>query len=167
MIAVRRIAGDEGPLLRRMRMASLGESPHTFATTFAQAEQLTDEQWAAVASAHATGDDQASFVAQIGDEVVGIVGAYLTGNLVLTMVGLWASPGHRDNGVGKALLDEVLRFADAVGAVQVRSWLVEPNDAARSFYEEHGFLPTGATIPWEPDPRFSQIELVLLLPAGA
>ena len=166
MIAVRRIAGDEGPLLRRMRMASLGESPHTFATTFAQAEQLSDEQWDAVAAAHGTGDDQATFVAQLGDEVVGIVGAYLTGNLVLTMVGLWAAPGHRDSGVGKALLDEVLRFAEAVGADYVRSWLVEPNDSARAFYEQHGFMPTGETIPWEPDPRFSQIEVVLTLPTG-
>jgi GNAT superfamily N-acetyltransferase len=163
MIAVRRIAGDEGPLLRRMRMASLGDSPHTYATTFAQAEQLSDEQWAAVAAAHGTGDDQATFVAQIGDEVVGIVGAYLTANLVLTMVGLWASPGSRAVGVGKALLDEVLHFAEAVGAVQVRSWLVEPDEAARAFYGQHGFVPTGASIPWEPDPQYSQIELVLSL----
>jgi GNAT superfamily N-acetyltransferase len=161
MIKVRRIAGDEGPLLRRMRMASLGESPHTFATTFAQAERLTDDQWAAVAAAHGTGDDQATFVAQVGDEAVGIVGAYLTANLVLTMVGLWASPGNRALGVGNALLEEVLRFAEAVGAVQVRSWLVEPDETARTFYEQHGFVPTGATIPWEPDPQYSQIEVVL------
>jgi GNAT superfamily N-acetyltransferase len=167
MIAVRRIAGDEGPLLRRMRMASLGDSPNTFATTFAQAEQLSDDQWAAVAAAHGTGDDQATFVAQLGDEVVGIVGAYLTANLVLTMVGLWASPGHRDIGVASALLEEVLRFAEAVGAVQVRTWLVEPDEPTRSFYEGHGFTPTGTTIPWEPDPRFSQIELVRTLTTGS
>jgi GNAT superfamily N-acetyltransferase len=165
MIAVRRIAGDEGPLLRRMRMASLGDSPNTFATTFAQAERLSDAQWAAVAAAHGTADDQATFVAHLGDEPVGIVGAYLTTNRVVTMVGLWASPGNRDSGVGEALLEEVLRWAETVGAVQVRSWVVEPNAQAREFYQRHGFETTGSTIPWEPDPRLSQLELALSLVA--
>jgi GNAT superfamily N-acetyltransferase len=167
MIAVRRIGGDEGFLLRRMRMAALGDSPGTFATTFAQAERLSGDQWEAVAAAHASSDDQASFLAQIGDEVVGVVGAYFTTNRVVTMVGMWAAPGHRAIGVGEALLAEVTAWATDVGAVHVRSWLVEPNDLARSFYEQRGFVATGKTIPYEPDPRRTQIELVRTLVPGS
>lgn len=161
MISVRRIAGDEGPLLRRMRLAALGESPRTFATTFAQAGELSDDQWAAIASAHASADDQATFLAEVDGEVVGLVGAYLTSNLVATMVGLWSAPGHRDIGVGAALVAEVVTWADQLGAVQIRSWLVEPNDPARWFYEQRGFVATGNAIPYEPDPHITQIELVL------
>ena len=52
-------------------------------------------------------------------------------------------------------------WAREAGAMRLRHWVVERNEFARRFYEGQGFHPTGGAMPYEPDPRLRQVEMVL------
>lgn len=165
MFSVRRIRVDEGPLLRSVRLAALADAPGEATTTLARAATHDDAHWAESASANASGSLQATFFAEPADDgsdehpVVGMVGAYANRRGVVNIVGLWAAPGYRDVGVADALLDAVAEWADSAGAARLRLWVVERNEYARRFYEHGGFRPTGASMPYQLDPRFHQVEM--------
>jgi GNAT superfamily N-acetyltransferase len=164
---VRRIGAEDGPRLKAIRLAALADAPGDATTTLARAQAHDDGHWDEAASANATGGLQATFFAEVpgsdgGDhgELVGIVGAYANRNGGVNLVGLWSAPGFRDIGVASALLAAVAMWAVRSGAARLRLWVVERNEFARVFYEAEGFEPSGATMPWELDPRIRQREMV-------
>lgn len=168
MFVVRRIRADEGPRLRAIRLAALADAPGDATTTSARAEARPDDHWAEAARANASGGLQATFFAELADddgialdgEPVGLIGAYANETGIVNLVGLWAAPGHRDVGVASALLAAVAQWAQTIGADRLRMWVVERNEFAKAFYLAEGFVPTGATIPYELDPRLAQVAMV-------
>ena len=164
---IRRIEPADGVLLRRTRLRAIADQPGDTTATLGQTEALTDEHWARAAEANASGGTQATFFA-VDDEAdagdaVGMVGSYVMGDRVATMVGLWSAPGYRDIGVGVALLDEVVAWATRSGAERLRMWVVERNEHSRRFYEQHGFVASGETMPYELDPRVTEVEMLRAL----
>lgn len=164
MFSVRRIRADEGMRLRQIRLAALADAPGDATTTLARAEARPDDHWVEAALANATGGLQATFFAELADAVdaepVGMIGAYANESGIVNLVGLWSAPGHRDVGVASALLDAVAAWARTIGADRLRLWVVERNEFAKAFYLNEGFAPTGATIPYELDPRLKQVAMV-------
>ena len=164
MVAVRRIAADEWELLRETRIAALADAPGDATTTVARAVARDDGHWQDSAAANASGPLQATFFAvdptSDSGAVVGMVGAYANQDGTVNLVGLWSAPGHRDVGVADALLDATAAWALESGAVRLRFWVVERNEHARQYYERQGFEATGNAMPYEPDPRISQLEMV-------
>ena len=161
---IRRIDPADGDLLRRTRLRAIGDQPGDTTATLGQTEALTNEHWVRAAEANASGGTQATFFA-VDDEAdaagaVGMVGAYVMGDRVATMVGLWSAPGYRDIGVGVALLEAVVAWATSSGADQLRMWVVERNEHSRRFYEQHGFATSGETMPYELDPRVTEVEML-------
>ena len=163
MFTVRRIRADEGQTLRSIRLAALADAPGDATTTLARAEARSDDHWHEAAAANASGGLQATFFAEAagdGGEPVGLIGAYANESGIVNLVGLWSAPGHRDIGVASALIDAVAGWARTIGADRLRMWVVERNEFAKAFYVQEGFEPTGATIPYELDPRLSQVAMV-------
>ena len=168
MFAVRRIRADEGQRLRSIRLAALADAPGDATTTLARAEARGDDHWVEAAAANSSGGLQATFFAEsvdedgtvVGDEPIGLIGAYANESGIVNLVGLWSAPGHRDVGVASALLAAVAEWAATIGADRLRMWVVERNEFAKAFYRNEGFEPTGATIPYELDPRLHQVAMV-------
>ncbi|WP_426572537.1 GNAT family N-acetyltransferase [Aquihabitans sp. McL0605] len=165
MFVVRRIRPDEGPRLRAIRLAALADAPGDATTTLARAEARGDDHWVEAAIANASGGLQATFFAELADpsaatEPVGMIGAYANESGIVNLVGLWSAPGHRDVGVATALLAAVAEWAETIGADRLRMWVVERNEFAKAFYRNEGFAPTGATIPYELDPRLNQVAMI-------
>lgn len=165
MSTVRRLAADEGPLLRATRLAALADAPGDATTTLGRAEAHDADHWAASAAANSSGPLQATFFAEAAgvDEPIGMVGAYANRDGVVNLVGLWSAPGHRDVGVATDLLAAVAAWARANGHRRLRLWVVERNEYARRFYEAEGFAATGTAMPYELDPRIRQCEMTLAL----
>lgn len=172
MFQVRRIRSDEAELLRDLRLAALADAPGDATTTLARARAHDLHHWHEAAVANSSGPLHATFVADDlepapGDDGhlgVGMVGAYSNADGTVNVVGLWSAPGHRDVGVADALLDAVTTWARAEArARRLRLWVVERNRYAREFYEGRGFRATGSEIPYQPDPRIRQLEMVLAL----
>lgn len=162
MATVRRVRADEGGPLRSTRLAALADAPGDATTTLARAEARDDDHWADAAAANASGPLQATFLAEADERAdpVGMVGAYANRDGVVNVVGLWSAPGHRDVGVADALLEALREWAGESGHRRLRLWVVERNEFARRFYEDQGFEATGSTMPYEPDPRIRQCEMV-------
>ena len=171
MVEVRRIAADEWEVLRRTRIAALADAPGDATTTVERAQARDDRHWQESAMANASGPLQATFFAHdrgaqgvaddvVAEDVVGMVGAYANADGTVNLVGLWSAPGFRDVGVADALLDATADWARESGAARLRFWVVERNEHARRFYERHGFEATGSSMPYEPDPRISQLEMI-------
>lgn len=167
---IRRIEPADAPLLRRTRLRAVADQPGDTTATLGQTEALTDEHWARAAEANASGGTQATFFAVDDDAdpegAVGMVGSYVLGDHIATMVGLWSAPGYRDIGVGDALLEAVVAWATSSGADQLRIWVVERTEHSRRFYEERGFVASGETMPYELDPRVTEVEMLRVLVAG-
>jgi GNAT superfamily N-acetyltransferase len=64
-LTIRRIRGDEGPLLRTLRLRSLAEAPEAFGQTLEEAIGRPDDEWAAQARQAAEGDRRAWFIAEL------------------------------------------------------------------------------------------------------
>lgn len=176
MFTVRRIAADEGATLRAVRLQALADAPGDAATTVQRTAAFTDDHWTDAAVANASGALQATFFAEVAATdaadltgsapdraVVGMVGCYANRDGVVNLVGVWAAPGHRGVGVADALVAAVAGWAREQGCTHLRQWLVERNAFARGFYEGLGFAATGVSMPYELDPRLSQVELLLPL----
>jgi GNAT superfamily N-acetyltransferase len=166
-VRIRRIEPVDGELLRHTRLRAIADQPGDTTATLGQTEGLSDEHWARAAEANASGGTQATFFAVDDDadaaDAAGMVGAYVMADHVATMVGLWSAPGYRDIGVGVALLEQVADWATRSGADQLRMWVVERNEHSRRFYEEHGFAASGQTMPYELDPRVTEVEMLRAL----
>ena len=54
----------------------------------------------------------------------------------------------------------MMRPATTIGADRLRMWVVERNEFAKAFYLNEGFERTGASIPYELDPRLKQVAMV-------
>lgn len=165
---MRRIADGDGPILRSVRLAALADAPGDATTTLARAQARDDDHWDEAASANSLGGLQATFFAEVGGDtsaqVVGMVGAYANRDGAVNVVGLWSAPGFRDIGVAAELIAAVAEWASNASGDRLRLWLVERNEFALAFYEDEGFEATGATMPYEPNPRIRQLELVRHLP---
>jgi GNAT superfamily N-acetyltransferase len=160
---VRRIRAHEGGLLRRVRLEAIADRPGDFTTRLADARDRPQEAWDRVAEAHATADDQATWFAEVGGDVAGMISAFRTDDGAVTMTSLWSAPGYRRVGVADVLVAAVRGWADERGAVEVRQWLVERNAHARAFHEGLGFAATGVERPYEPSPDIREVELHLTL----
>ncbi len=125
------------------------DAPYAFGSTYEAELNRTEERWRSALT------DRARFVAESGGEVVGTVGAGaadVTGTAALTA--LWVAPPARGRGVGEALVNTVLEWANDAGYEQVMLWVVEGNSAAESLYRRTGFRRTGSVQMVRPgDPR--------------
>jgi GNAT superfamily N-acetyltransferase len=162
-VLIERIAADEGPVLRRIRLDAIADSPGAFTTQLEDAAARPSTSWDRVAEVHSTAGDQASWFAKVDGNVVGMVSAFRTQDRAVTMTSLWSAPGYRRVGVADGLVAAVCAWARSVQATEVRQWLVERNEHARAFHDALGFVSTGAERPYEPAPHLREVELRLLL----
>ena len=162
-VTVRRIRPDEGARLRQVRLDAIADSPGAFTTGWEAAAQRPIEAWARVAEVHSAAGDQITLFAEVDGATAGMISAFRTEDDAVTMTSLWSAPGFRRIGVADELVRAVRDWANGLGAIEVRQWLVERNAHARAFHEALGFAPTGFERPYEPAPDLREVELRLTL----
>ena len=91
------------------------------------------------------------YVAVNGDDPVGYIGAYLTGD-ELNLTNLAVFPLWRKRGVGTALLREVMNLAAGRGLYGVTLEVRESNLAAIALYRKFGFTSAGKRKNYYDDP---------------
>lgn len=87
------------------------------------------------------------FVAQVAEQVVGFGSIYINQLLhhcgaVCEIQELIISREYRNQNIGKALLQELLAWADTQGALQVEVTCNNSRTEARRFYKANGFVQT-------------------------
>jgi RimJ/RimL family protein N-acetyltransferase len=149
MTAVRRIQKGEGDLFKRMRLASLRESPSAFASTYESALNRSYESWSEQADSTAEGSDRATFIAFSGGLPIGIAALYRDQERMDTgeVLQVWVAPEFRSKGVALDLMDAVFQWAGENGFRRIIATITKGNTRALRFYRKYGFdLADGASL---------------------
>jgi GNAT superfamily N-acetyltransferase len=162
---IRRIRPDEGLRLRALRLHALADAPTAFGSTLAQEEAFVEDVWHARAGSGAAGTDRVTFIAELDGRWVGLAtGLAADSDRSQTMlVGMFVDGMARRRGVGGALIEAVVGWARALGALRLTLWATATNQAAIALYRRCGFQPTGATQRLAHDSALVEIEMACSL----
>jgi ribosomal protein S18 acetylase RimI-like enzyme len=153
---IRRVTADEREALRGVRLRALADAPDAFGTTLDEATARPDSWWTDWAERSAASETQAMFLAWEGAQAVGIAGVFHHDG-VWQVISMWVERAARGRGVGQALLDAAVAFADG----EVRLSVTDGIGDARRLYERYGFVDTGDTEPLRSNPALTIRELRL------
>jgi predicted GNAT family N-acyltransferase len=76
------------------------------------------------------------------------------------IVGVCVTPQFRGQAVAEALVNAVIWWAqEEACADRIRLFVMQTNDRAAAFYQRIGFVPTGATMAYPPNPTYTEHEM--------
>jgi ribosomal protein S18 acetylase RimI-like enzyme len=139
-IQVRRLAADDAPLFRDIRLEALQLAADAFASTF-EAESAKPLSWFAerLGASHVFG-------AFRGEELVGVASLIILQSAKMAhkghLVGMYVRPDARRSGIGRRLVEAIIETARGrVEVIQLSA--VAGNEAARRLYAGLGFEEYG------------------------
>ena len=167
-VTVRRIRPDDGPAFRDVSLRALQTHTTAFGSSYEREAGRPPESWDTWAATTSAGNDQAMFVAETPNQLVGLAGAFRTGDKPrsLHMIAMWMDPDLRGYGHGRTLTNAVVSWARQADADELGLWVVAGNDAARRLYESCGFVDTGRVQPLPSHPDLEEHRLSLDLGPG-
>jgi len=77
---------------------------------------------------------------------------------------MWTAPTHRQRGIGRLLVNEVLDWARLRRARTLQLMVRSNNEAAILFYQRLGFARTGRIEPYPNDPDLIEYEMSRPIP---
>ena len=106
------------------------------------------------------------FLAMDRDIACGIAGSFLDENdpTRAYLISMWTAPTHRQRGIGRLLVKEVLNWARSRNARILQLMVTSHNEPAICFYQRLGFTRTGRTEPYPNDPAVIEHEMSLPIP---
>jgi GNAT superfamily N-acetyltransferase len=140
--SVRVLGGDDWPTWRDIRLRALRDSPNAFGSTYAREIRFTETDWRRRLEA----PDQVSVLVLEDGRPVGMGGGFPDLPGWLHVVAMWVDPAARGQGVTRAVLDTIRRWADERG-LRLHLDVSTTNPVARRAYERYGFTVTGETRP--------------------
>jgi ribosomal protein S18 acetylase RimI-like enzyme len=160
LITIQPITAKNASLFKTVRLRALRDAPHAFSATYAKESQFDDAEWLRRVE-RMNGEKGIGFLAMDGDHACGIVGSFLDANDATRaqLVSMWTAPTYRQRGVGRQLVDEVVRWAHLQGARTMLLMVTSNNELAMRFYEKLGFARTGRTEPYPNDPVVIEYEM--------
>jgi ribosomal protein S18 acetylase RimI-like enzyme len=152
------VQDEEWERARDLRLRALADAPEAFARSLEEEERLSESAWR---ERIAPSDSRVWFIEATDDnEFVGMaVGAVDDPSKTAYLFGMWVEPERRRSGIGKSLVETVIEWGRARGAVHIE---LEVNELARpavALYEACGFVPTGHSRPLPSDPSATALEM--------
>ena len=165
MITIEPITPENALIFKAARLRALQDTPSTFGSTYAKESQLTDADWVARAT-NWNGEKSILYVAMENEAVIGIAGSHLDHEdpTHAHLISMWTAPTHREQGVGRLLVDEIVSWARLRKAVTLKLMVTSSNDSATAFYRRLGFTLTGRTEPYPNDPALIEYEMARPIP---
>jgi GNAT superfamily N-acetyltransferase len=144
-VEIRRIGRDEWRELRDLRLCALKDAPDAFGSTYEDESSSADAQW--MGWAEGTADDGSSFGAIAVDDArwIGMaIGAPHNDHPgEAGLFAMWVDPSARGAGIGRALVEEIVRWARSGGFPVLRVRVTRSNDVAVRLYLRCGFVDEG------------------------
>jgi ribosomal protein S18 acetylase RimI-like enzyme len=136
---VRRAAPGDEPILRRVRLQALSDTPEAFGSTYDRELARNIADWQRWMSPGAT------FILDDAGGAKGIIAGMRDERdaAVVHLMSMWVDPALRGSGAAEALVASLLAWAETEGARQMRLAVIQTNDRARRFYERLGFRENG------------------------
>lgn len=160
LIAIEPITPRNAFVFKAVRLRALQDAPNAFGSTYARESQFPDSEWL-VRAKRMNGETGIGFLPMEDSVPCGIVGSFLDQNdrQMAHLVSMWTAPSHRQQGIGRLLVNAVLEWARRRGVVMLRLMVTSNNESAMRFYERLGFTRTGRTEPYPNDPAVIEYEM--------
>jgi ribosomal protein S18 acetylase RimI-like enzyme len=164
-IVIERITRLNTFVFKAVRLRALLDDPHAFGSTYALESQLTEADWNRRVE-NWNGERGAGFLAMEQDTACGIAGAFIDENDLTRaqLISMWTAPTHRERGVGRLLVDEVLAWAGGRNTRVLLLMVVSNNEPAIRFYQRLGFTRTVRMEPYPNDPAVIEYEMSRPIP---
>jgi GNAT superfamily N-acetyltransferase len=164
-LEVRRITPSEWRQCRDLRLEALQDSPLAFVEQYHELLDQPDEFWQARVERNSAGPTSSMFVAAVtGGQFVAQAGCFVdpdvTDHVSAHVGGVYVTPQARGEGVADALMAAVISWArhEAL-ADRIRLFVTQTQGRAAAFYQRIGFVLTGATMPYPPNPDYLEHEM--------
>ena len=130
MLAIERLTPDDAERFRRIRLASLWESPEAFVSTYQQMASLPSEDWPEQLR------NLPTFVAVQNGQDAGIIRAAINPGHpdIAYLISMWVAPEARGHGIGEALIEAVADWARSRGLKQLTLDVIDDNEPAIALY---------------------------------
>lgn len=138
-IFIRRIAPNEGPVLRDLRLRSIAESPEAFGQSLDEARTRPEIEWWRSARQASHGENRTWLIAEEAGRTIGLVQGRKRRPATLMLFSMWVDPTARRLGVGRMLIESLEAWAADWRAGETLLWVMIDNLAAIEFYRELGF----------------------------
>lgn len=160
MIALERVTPQNASIFKAVRLRALQDTPSAFGSTYAKESQFPDSEWAKRAS-NMNGERSIGFMAMDGGAACGIAACFLdqTDATHAHLISMWTAPSHRQQGIGRLLVNEILAWARERRVRTLRLLVTSNNASAIKFYEQLGFSRTGRIEPYPNDPAMIEYEM--------
>jgi GNAT superfamily N-acetyltransferase len=140
---IRRIQTADAMAVKRLRLQALTQEPLAFAMDVTQAADWADAQWVQMASRNSDGVPTI-VLAQVGTELVGMVGCHLDSSPKMThcgMVwGMYVAPAQRNHGIARQLLQAVIDHGSAHHLQMLKLSVTTTQTSALRGYLRAGFV---------------------------
>jgi ribosomal protein S18 acetylase RimI-like enzyme len=165
LIAIRPITPLNASLFKAVRLRALQNAPYAFGSTYAKESQFADSEWLARIE-RMNGKRGIGYLAMDGETACGIAGSFLDENdsTRAQLISMWTAPTHRQQGIGRLLISEILNWARLRKAHTLLLMVTSNNQPAIHFYERLGFTRTGRTEPYPNDPAVIEYEMSAPVP---
>jgi ribosomal protein S18 acetylase RimI-like enzyme len=162
MVSLALITPDNAMTFKSVRLRALQDSPSAFGSTYAREVQRTDEEW--IVRTHKwEGERGIGFLAMDdhSDSACGMVCSFLDDHnpTQADLISMWTAATHRQQGVGRFLVNAVEDWARSRGASTLLLMVTSNNASAIAFYERLGFSKTGLTKPYPNNPDLFEYEM--------
>jgi ribosomal protein S18 acetylase RimI-like enzyme len=140
MLSVVKLAEEDWPLWRSLRLQALEDAPYAFGSTLEQwsGDNDREDRWR-----DRLRNSALTLVCLFDEEPAGMVAATPPAKNETELQSMWVKPRFRGRGVGDQLANGVLQWATEYGLAQVRFDIRATNRLALQLYERHGFFDTG------------------------
>jgi len=135
---VRELSPDDWQLLRDARLAALDESPHAFLSAYADEVAWGEDKWR-----HTL--ETANWLAVGETPLLGVLRSFRDPDQpwLWQVESSWVAPTHRELGIFRALLHDLVSRLRCIGASGLLLWVFADNHPAWRVYRKLGFEPTG------------------------
>jgi len=160
MITIEPITAANVQLFKGVRLRALADTPSAFGSTYAHESQFPDSEWLNRALRW-NGERGVGLLAMDGPTGCGIAGSFLRENdpTKAQLISMWTAPSHRQQGVGRLLVNEILAWARTRNVHALFLMVTSVNQPAMLFYERLGFARTGRTEAYPNDPAIFEYEM--------
>lgn len=134
--------------LIKLRIEMVSACPDSFLDDYGELSEWSAADWGRWFSRLTEHPNSCLLVAQVGEELVGIVGckgvSHRRARHVATLVGVGVLPQFRGQGIGRRLLEEIISWAKTKTKIErLQLTVYADNLSAISFYEKLGFKKEG------------------------
>lgn len=147
-------------VFKAVRLRALQDAPYAFGSSLARESQFSDSDWFERVE-RMNGKKGAGFLVVDGETACGIAGVFLDEHdpTRAQLVSMWTAPTHRRQGIGRLLVNEVVKWAEQRKVRILQLMVTGNNEPAIQFYERLGFTRTGRTKPYPNDSAVIEHEM--------